>query len=174
MNRPHRRTLVFGLLLILLGAWLLAAQFVPGLQAWVETNVDWPLIIVAVGVLLLLLGLLVWVPAMAIPACIVAGIGGILWWQDLTGNWASWAYLWTLIPGFVGIGIVLAGLLRGEGRRALVGGGQLVVLSVVLFALFGYFFGAPPEIQRYWPVLLIVLGLWMIVRYIFRPRRREG
>jgi len=174
MNRPHRRTLVFGLLLILLGAWLLAVQFVPGLQSWAEANVDWPLIIIAVGVLLLLLGLLVWVPAMAIPACIVAGIGGILWWQDLTGNWASWAYLWTLIPGFVGIGIVLAGLLRGGGRRALVRGGQLVVLSVVLFAIFAYFFGAPASIQRYWPVLLIVLGLWMIVRYIFRPRRQEG
>lgn len=173
MNRPNRRTLVFGLLLILLGAWLLAVQFVPGLQAWVTANVDWPLIIVAIGVLLLLLGLLVWVPAMAIPACIVAGIGGILWWQNYTGNWASWAYTWTLIPGFVGIGIILAGLLRGQGRHALMSGGQLVVLSVVLFALFAYFFGAPQSVQRYWPVLLILLGLWLIIRYILRPRRQE-
>jgi hypothetical protein len=43
---------------------------------------------------------------MAVAACIIGGIGGILYWQSYTGDWASWAYVWTLIPGFSGIGII--------------------------------------------------------------------
>ncbi len=39
------------------------------------------------------------------PSIIVGGIGGILAYQDYTGHWESWSYLWTLIPGFVGLGI---------------------------------------------------------------------
>ena len=64
---------------------------------------SWPLIVVAVGAGLLVLGLLVGAPEMAIPAVIVGGIGGILYYQNLSGNWASWSYLWTLIPGFSGL-----------------------------------------------------------------------
>jgi hypothetical protein len=45
----------------------------------------------------------------------------------MTNNWESWAYAWTLIPGFAGIGI-------------------------------------------YWPVLIILLGLWMILRSLFNKR----
>jgi hypothetical protein len=110
MDRRRRSSLAAGLVLILLGAWFLVAQWVPGLQTWFS----WPLTIVGVGVLLLIIGLLTRVPAMAVPACIVGGIGGLLYWQNATGNWESWAYAWTLIPGFVGVGIVLSGLLGGE------------------------------------------------------------
>ena len=37
-------------------------------------------------------------PGMLVPACIVGGIGGMLYWQNLTGDWASWSYSWSLIP----------------------------------------------------------------------------
>ena len=166
MDRRRRSNLAAGLVLTLLGAWFLAIQWVPGLQAWFS----WPLIIVGGGVLLLIIGLLTRVPAMAVPACIVGGIGGLLYWQNATGNWESWVYAWALIPGFVGVGIVLSGLLGGETRQAVRGGGWLILISLVLFAVFGSFFGALGLVGPYWPVLLIVLGLLALARSLFRSR----
>ena len=111
----HRRTnLLGGIVLILVGGILLAAQLFPGLGLTLNITFSWPLILVGVGIFLFLLGLLVNEPGMAVPACIVAGIGGILYYQNETGDWASWAYAWALIPGFVGVGTILAGLFGGE------------------------------------------------------------
>ena len=152
--------------MILLGILFLVMQQVPGLRLWFS----WPWIIIGVAVFLLVLGLVVGEPSMAIPACIVGGIGGILYWQETTGNWDSWAYAWTLIPGFVGVGIVLSGLLSGDFRQSVRGGAWLIMLSLVLFAVFGSFFGGLGLLGPYWPVLLILLGLLVLIRPLFRPR----
>lgn len=164
MNRETRSNLVIGLLLIVLGGWFLAGQFVPGLKFWINAEKSWPLFVIGAGLLLLVLGLLTQTAEMAIPACIVGGIGGLLYWQNTTGNWDSWAYAWTLIPGFVGVGIMLAGLLRGQGSRAFREGGGLILVSLVLFVIFGSFLGGGAVLGSYWPVLLILLGLWLLVR----------
>jgi hypothetical protein len=166
MDSQRRSSLAGGLVLVLLGALFLAVQWVPGLQLWFS----WPLIIIGIGVLLLIVGLLTGVPAMAIPACIVGGIGGLLYWQNATGNWESWAYAWTLIPGFVGVGMVLSGLLGGDIRQTVRGGGWLILISLVLFAVFASFFGALGLVGRYWPVLLIGLGLLVLAQSLFRSR----
>jgi len=166
MDRGRRSSLAGGLVLILLGTWFLVAQFVPGLQI----VVSWPLIIVGAGMLLLVIGLLTGVPEMAVPACIVGGIGGLLYWQNATGNWDSWAYAWTLIPGFVGAGVILAGLLGGKLRRSVREGGGLVLVSLVLFAIFGSFFGALGMVGDYWPVFLIALGLLLLFRSLLHSR----
>jgi hypothetical protein len=170
MDRRRRSNLVVGLLLILLGVWFIAVQFVPELRAWMEIEYAWPLIIVGVGVLLLVIGLLTGAPAMAVPACIVGGIGGLLYWQNATGNWESWAYMWTLIPGFVGVGVILSALLGGETRQALSGGAWLILISLVLFAVFGSFLGGLGLLGPYWPVLLIALGLLALLRPLLRSR----
>jgi len=166
MDSKRRSSLAGGLVLILLGALFLAVQWVPGLQLWFS----WPLIIIGIGVLLLIVGLLTGVPAMAMPACIVGGIGGLLYWQNATGNWESWAYVWTLIPGFVGVGMVLSGLLGGDTRQTVRGGGWLILISLVLFAVFASFFGALGLVGSYWPVLLIGLGLLLLAQSLFRSR----
>jgi hypothetical protein len=166
MDSQRRSSLAGGLVLVLLGALFLAVQWVPGLQLWFS----WPLIIIGIGVLLLIVGLLTGVPAMAIPACIVGGIGGLLYWQNATGNWESWAYAWTLIPGFVGVGMVLSGLLGGDTRQTVRGGAWLILISLVLFAVFASFFGALGLVGRYWPVLLIGLGLLVLAQSLFRSR----
>ena len=166
MDSQRRSSVAGGLVLILLGALFLAVQWVPGLQLWFS----WPLIIIGIGVLLLIVGLLTGVPAMAMPACIVGGIGGLLYWQNATGNWESWAYAWTLIPGFVGVGMVLSGLLGGDTRQMVSGGGWLILISLVLFAVFAAFFGALGLVGSYWPVLLIVLGLLVLAQSLFRSR----
>ena len=166
MDSQRRSSLAGGLVLVLLGALFLAVQWVPGLQLWFS----WPLIIIGIGVLLLIVGLLTGVPAMAMPACIVGGIGGLLYWQNATGNWESWAYAWTLIPGFVGVGMVLSGLLGGDTRQTVRGGAWLILISLVLFAVFASFFGAMGLVGRYWPVLLIGLGLLVLAQSLFRSR----
>jgi peptidoglycan/LPS O-acetylase OafA/YrhL len=105
---------------------------------------------------------------MAVPATVVAGIGGVLYWQETTGNWNSWAYTWTLIPGFVGLGIILEALLEGKPRGGLRAGGSLMVISAILFVIFASFMGGPALLGTYWPVLLILIGLWFIIRSLLR------
>jgi len=161
--------MVGALLLILAGVAALAIQFVPGWQAWVYGDRGWPLIVVGVGLLLLVIGLLAGAPGMAIPACITAGIGGILYWQNATGQWESWAYAWVLIPGFVGIGIILSGLLQGS-LKELGAGAWLVFISLVLFAASGSFLGGVSVFGPYWPTLLIALGLVLLVRRLVWAR----
>jgi hypothetical protein len=167
MSRRRRLNLVGGALLVLLGAWLLAVQFVPGLDSWIDIEFSWPLIIIGVGLFLFVFGLLVGEPGMAVPASIVTGIGGLLYYQNATGNWASWAYAWTLIPGFVGIGAIIAGLLGDNRSRSIRDGLNLLVISAVLFLVFGSFLGGLDLLGDYWPVLLILLGAWLLIRPLF-------
>lgn len=163
MDQRQRSYLVGGVLLVLLGLLLLVFQTVPELQKLLAITDTWPLIVIGVGVGLLVFGLLINAPGMAIPAMIVGGIGGILLWQNLTESWESWSYMWTLIPGFVGVGIVLSGLISGEKLSEAVRGGiRLITISVVLFAVFGAFFGAFLFRELYWPFVLIVLGLVLV------------
>jgi hypothetical protein len=168
MRHYRRSNLTVGLILILIGAWFLAIQVFPNLRVWFNISFSWPLIIIGVGVLLLLIGLLAGEPGMAVPACIVGGIGGLLYYQNLTGRWESWAYAWTLIPGFAGVGVILSGLLGNRPKRSLGDGLNLIVISLVLFLIFATFLGGPNLLGPFWPVLIILLGLWLIVRPLFR------
>ncbi len=157
------------LFLILVGAWFMAVELSPALKAIAYGAKTWPLQIVGVGALLGLLALVTWSPGFWIPGAIIAGIGGLLYWQNWTGNWGSWAYAWTLIPGFVGIGILLFGLFARRGR-AVVAALWLIFNSLVLFAIFGAFLGGPSTVLRLWPALVIVLGLVVLFSALFRRR----
>jgi hypothetical protein len=168
MGSRRRSSVVVGLMLILLGVLLAVVRLVPGLQSWTDIECSWPLIIVGVGALLLVAGLLTSVPALAVPSCIVGGIGGLLYWQNATDAWESWAYVWTLIPGFVGAGILLSSLLGGEGHRAMGEGVKLILVSLAMFTIFGSFFGSVGLMGKYWPVLLIALGLLILLQRLFR------
>lgn len=171
MEASRRSALAGGIVLILLGLGFLSAQIFPLFWAWVGVA-SWPLIVIGVGALLLLIGLVTWTPGMAVPACIVGGIGGLLWWQNTTGNWASWAYAWALIPGFAGVGTMLAGILEGKGRT-IRDGAFSVLVSLILFAIFASFLGGPAFLGKYWPALLIVLGVIGVAQYLFQGRKQE-
>lgn len=171
MNERQRTGAVFGVILILVGLLFLAGQLLPGLFGW-TLLLSWPLIVVGVGILLLVLGVLVGAPGLVVPACIVGGIGLLLYWQNLTGNWESWAYAWTLIPGFAGVGTLLLGLLT-RNSRAMAGGIWSVIISLVLFAIFASFLGGLNFLGAYWPVLLIALGVLLLGRSFFGFARRR-
>jgi len=160
----HRRSnLALGVILILLGGIFLLTRLVPGLELD-----SWPWIVIGVGVMLALVGLLAGVPDMAVPGCIVGGIGGILYYQKLTGDWASWSYMWALIPVFVGVGTLLAALLGGKSRGAVREGFRTLLVGLVLFAVFGSFFGAFSILGAYWPLLLVAAGILILLEGLFK------
>lgn len=171
--RQNRTNLALGLILLILGGWLLLSRQVPAFRELAEnmTGATWT---IAAGALVLLIGLLTGSPGMAVPASIVAGIGGILYYQEQTGNFASWSYMWTLIPGFVGVGSILAGLLGENTRRSLAHGLRLIVTSAVLFLIFATFLGGLAILGDYGlPILLILLGLYVLARGFARGGRRN-
>jgi hypothetical protein len=163
----NRSQIAGALVFILIGSWLLAVQLIPALKGFFYGGQTWPFAVIAVGAGLGLLGLLLWVPGLMVPACIVSGIGGLLYYQNLTGSWDTWAYAWALIPGFVGAGVSLAGLMQRSGK--MVGGGLWTIFnSLVLFVVFGSFLGGGERVFRYWPVVLITLGVILLGRGVLR------
>ncbi len=174
MEKKNRTQLVLGLLLILVAGWLIATRIKPDLANILHLTFVWPMWVMLAGAAILVIGLLVGESDMAIPACIVAGIGGILYYQNSTSNWESWAYLWTLIPGFTGIGRILSGVIGGNFKASLREGLNLLLASAILFTIFATIFNAWNVFgpySSYVPIaLLFVLGIWLIVRGIVRRK----
>jgi hypothetical protein len=168
MDRTKRSTLAVGILLVLVGAYFIVANLVPAFNDWMNVTMSWPLIIIAVGVGLLVLGLLVGAPEMAIPAVIVGGIGGILYYQNLSGNWGSWSYMWALIPGFSGLGMLLGKMLGARGEHTVRAALDTIGTSLVMFVIFGAFFGAFKMLGDYWPLLLVAAGVLLGIRSLIR------
>ncbi len=160
-----------GLLLILLGVWFLAIQFIPELKQWAEAS--WALSIIGIGAIFLFVSVVTNIAGLSIPAFIIGGIGGLLHYQNVTGNWESWAYAWSLIPGFVGLGVLFYGLqIRDKNARS--AGFILLFISTLLFFIFGSFLGAPKEIIRFWPLILIFVGLRSLFRSLFDGKKAKS
>jgi hypothetical protein len=174
MNRQGRTQLALGVILILLGAWFLLDKSVPAFHAIFEKYTEWPANMFLIGGGILIAGLVLGQPGMAVPAAIVAGIGGIFYYQDATNNYDSWSYMWALIPGFVGVGSILAGLLGDNTAHNLKRGLNLMVISAVLFLVFSSFFGGWELLGNYGPaILLILLGLWVLGSGLYRSFRNR-
>ena len=163
----RRSPVVGGVILILLGTLLLVGQLMPNLFIWFS----WPFIIIGVGFLFIIAAAISGTGGLAIPGCIIGGIGSILYYQNLTGNWESWAYMWTLIPGFVGLGIALAGLLDPHYRKADNSAWFLIALSLVGFIIFGGAFGMPALAMKFWPLILILIGVITLLNSLVRIKR---
>jgi len=172
----RRGSFTLGFLLILLGAWFLAVQFIPEIGDWMEQIADWPVWVIGPGLIFILAGLISGVFELMIPGSIISGIGLILYYQNATGDYQSWTYAWALIIMFVGIGIFLANLFKGKVGKAFEEGGPPVMTGLIMFLIFGSIFramfGQSPLLGDYWPVLLMVVGLWLLVKPFFRRRRK--
>jgi len=170
MKQMDRSNLLAGIILILIGGVILVGNLAPQWFGWFSWATNWPLMVMGLGALFLVLGALTRTPAMAVPACLIGGIGGILYWQNATGNWASWSYIWTLIPGFVGVGIILAGFLSGTVRSSLREGSRTLMVSLVMFAIFGSFLGPHDFSGLLLPAVVIVAGVVILLESILRRR----
>jgi hypothetical protein len=157
--------------LILIGAWLVVSRQVPEVREWLDQNFAWPMWTIGAGLLIFLIGLITGNPGMSIPAAIVAGIGGILYYQNANDDFASWSYMWTLIPGFVGVGTILAGLLGEHTRSNLARGLNLIGISAVMFLVFATLFGGVGILgPNGAAIALIVLGVYILLRGFLRNR----
>ena len=175
MNRQGRSQLTLGVILILLGAWFLLDKSVPAFHSIFERYTEWPVNMLLIGGGIFIVGLVLGQPGMSVPAAIVAGIGGIFYYQDATNSYDSWSYMWALIPGFVGIGSILAGILGDNTAHNIKRGLNLMVVSAVLFLVFSSFFGGWELFGNYGPaILLILLGLWVLGSGIYRSYRNKG
>jgi len=167
--------MVGGGLVILLGILLLLDRVFPDTLHLFS----WPLIVLAVGAIFLASGLGSRAAGLVIPGIIILGIGGILFWQNATGRWFSWAYVWTLIPGFVGLGLLVFGW-QTHSAQTRIGHGVrlasrwLIGISIGLFLIFTTFLG---PFSWFWAILgagLVILGGALVARSMRgRPARTE-
>ena len=120
-NRRGGSRTMMGVFLILLGLLFLLVTLAPGVN-WGNA---WPFFVILPG-LMFFLGMFTGgrrASGLAIPASLVTGTGLILLYQSLSGDWASWTYIWALYTVFLGVGMIMAGIWgRDRGLRR-VGGG---------------------------------------------------
>lgn len=171
-NEQHERnTRALGLLLLAVGAWILVARFIHiDLGSWL-----WPFWVIVPGGLIMALGfrdIHRSNEGLVTFGSIVAVTGIILFVQNITGQWQSWAYAWALVfPGSIGLGQYLWGKRRGD-AVAVRSAEKTIRIAVVLFVVFGIFFevvlgiggfrlGATGRIVV--PVLLIAAGVALYV-----------
>lgn len=179
MNSERARglgVLIVGLGLIALGALFLLGQLFH-VNVW---RILWPFFIIVPGLLFFVGMVLVGKNGapLAVPGSIVTMVGLLLFFQALTGLWATWAYAWALIaPTSVGIGIAIAGLWGDDAKAVRVGSGMAAV-GLVLFLIFGALFEVILNIsglrsgligQIFFPVMLITAGVLAVVLAL-RPR----
>ncbi|MFH2037935.1 MAG: hypothetical protein ABIJ65_00715 [Chloroflexota bacterium] len=177
MSKRNRTQLSLGIILIIIAVGLLIFKANPSLGEYIRIDMGWPIWIIIGGCIFLLFGLLVGEPDMAIPASIFAGVGSILYFQNTSQEWSSWSYMWTLIPGFAGVGNILAGLFGAEFRKSISEGFRLMFISIIMFLIFGSMFGGlailGPNKEFILAGLLILFGIWLIIRGLFRPHVSE-
>jgi hypothetical protein len=161
-------TLVAGLVLIALGLLSLIGQIFRGFPFM---SYLWPFIIIGFGGLFFV-GMLAGGKSMAglaIPGAIISGLGLMMFIQNLTGYWQSWAYSWTIILVLIGLGIFIMGLYTEDLHRRQAGL-RVMKVGAILFIIFGGFFELvlnafqPYGVQQYiFPVLLVALGIYLVV-----------
>lgn len=174
-----RVALLVGIMLVIAGVLLTAAQFV-GFRI---ATLGWPLLVIVPGVLITAAAFSGpsghGVGFVAIPGAMTLVTGLVLQVQAATGDWQSWSYAWALVlPGSVGLGLTLAGI-REKKRGARLVGASLLAAGALLFVVAEWFFvrvlgaGGPGlgwAFGLVLPVLLMAGGVAVIVRGILRAR----
>jgi hypothetical protein len=179
----HRGAGTLGVVLIVGGAIALVAQRTGlGVNRLVD-EATWPLAVLVPGIVLLVAAFVVAPPkgaGLAVAGSVVTAVGLLLWYQNTTGHWESWAYAWALIaPGGVGLGLLVYGLVFGE--RGLVGTGvTMAAVGAGLFLAGAWYFEsifssgrAPFDAGATWPVVLIFVGAALLAGAIVRSRTQR-
>jgi hypothetical protein len=182
-NKQNRARLIVGAVLVLLGIFFLFGELVEQVFNFRIGQYTWPLTILIPGVLLYLTAFVTdqkTSRGLLAAGSLISAVGFLLFVQNLTGWWATWAYAWALIfPTSIGLGKMLFGLLRqhedllSEGWRLTKIGATILFFGVVFFELLigvsGFrFFGLRGFC---FPVALVILGLVILLRSLLPGRR---
>lgn len=144
-------------------------MIVLGVMFFMGTSLLWPAFILIPGLIMVSMAPRsgpVGAAALSIPGALLAGLGGLMFVQNLTGYWASWAYAWTLIPVFAGWGMhIMARALHepdlDEVASWTVKGG---LIAFAIFAIFFEFMIGLGGIGSGGAALLILVGLFLLAR----------
>lgn len=176
--RGANSNLLLGGILISLGVlFLLGELFDISLGAWA-----WPFFILVPGALMLATGLGLSDESgvgLTIAGTIVTTVGLILFIQNATGLWASWAYAWALVaPTSIGVAQVLNGNRRRQ-EKMLADGRSLIKIGLGMFVIGFIFFELIIGVSGFglgslgWPVLLIAFGLYLLLRNVLSNRANK-
>lgn len=175
-GRRFGSSAALGMVLIVVGIFALVVVLA-GIDL---TQYGWPLFVIIPGLTLLVAGFLSFGQGASIPGGAITVLGLVLAYQNSTGDWASWAYVWALIvPGGVGLGMYLQAM-RDRDQHALKTGRTLMFIALMIFAIGFVLFESILGIsgrdygifgKAALPALLIVIGLILLVRSIQRARR---
>lgn len=165
---PEPSVAALGLLLVVGGGLLLAGQ----LMDIDIGRIGWPLFIIIPGVALLVAGLAVSGGlGLTIAGTIVTMVGLILFYQNATDHWESWAYAWALVGPFAsGLGMVVHGTVHRQtdvvrsGWWPLLSGLGLFVAGFIFFeGIIGLSGDRFPLPDWALPALLILLGVGVLI-----------
>jgi hypothetical protein len=164
------------LVLIALGALFLASNILNiRFNFW---DFGWPLFVLVPGLAFLFFAITGDKNSVGLiyPGAVVTGTGAILFYQNFTGNWESWAYAWALYPLFVGVALSYEGYRRNQPNN-IATGRSMIMGGFIAFVIFGAFF----ELMIFndneqllnigLPLLLIGGGLYLLLS---RRRRDDG
>ena len=167
-----RGSLFAGILLIAFGGLFFVAQMAGGLFRALGLTVGWgqlwPMTIVLTG-LAFWLAILVWwdrraqLAGLAVPGTIVLVNGLLLQYQSLSGHWDSWAYLWTLEPISVGLGLLMLYALGQRARGLLIAASILGGIGIAFLLVFGSIWGGW-VLQSVTAIVLILAGVLLLMR----------
>ncbi len=152
-----------GIVLILFGIFLAVKEKFPAVGQWVNTNTTYPLNIILIAALIFIFSIWSGITGCASIATLVAGVGGILYYQKITGY--NEPILWTLIPAFLGIGMIQSGLFGGDTTEAKTGT-QFIGCGTVLFVVSAVIFGKLQLLGGVYglAIILIPIGLWYFIQ----------
>ena len=179
MTQSQRRP--FGaVLLIGLGILFLIGQIF-NINVWEMLGFSWPVFVLIPGVICLALAFTgdKKMAGFAFPGTIISGTGAILWYQHLTGNWQSWAYIWALYPAFAGLALMFVSMRNNDQKHYGVGRSMVnysLIAFLALAAFFEVFIFHANSVLTGWllPLALIGAGGYMYLtgRSSETPKRK--
>jgi len=170
--------LTLGAILVVVGLLLLAGQLA---DIGVE-DIGWPFFVIAAGVVIGVLGLFVnREQGMVIGGTVVTVVGLVLFYQNQTGHWESWAYAWALVgPAASGLGLALWGIRSADasdlrnGTWGLLGGLAIFAVGFLFFeGVIGISGQRLPLAEWVVPAAVIVIGAVLLVRGLMQRRQPE-
>ncbi len=118
--------------------------------------------------------------ALAIAGGIITAAGTLLFYQNISNHWTSWAYAWALVaPGSIGLAQLILGSVKNQDKMVR-DGKQMLLIGLAIFAAGFVFFELIIGISGFrlgrlgWPILLIGIGVILLARGLFVGKKEQN